>query len=194
MGGSAKYPSPPVSDHGAEQDEEKSAQQLSLDTIVRLLNGCIDALGPVGVLGAQEDEPFLRAMVTELSSEIASTSDAVQDSVALQGLVRETLRYVESMESQPFDVRSKVQHPAGLDHEQRVPVKGQIVTLYAEHTAEESGLPSGAALPLSLQAEESGITSHKARRGGQTQRRSAREIGMLRDRLKAPYSFERLVL
>ena len=183
------YPSPPASNTGEEGENEKVSQQrISLEGIVILLNGCIDALGPIGILGSAEERAFVERMVPELLSEVTSASQAVGDSTFLQGILRETLRYAESVERQPFEVRSKVENK-----EVSAVGTGQIITLYSEPDSADPVSSSRSALPLSLKAEED-IDKFKVRKGGQLQRRSAREIGMLKDRLKSPYSFERLVL
>jgi len=183
------YPSPPASNTGEEgENDPASHQRISLQEIVTLLNGCIDALGPVGILGSAEEGAFIEKMVPELLSEVTSASQAVEDSTFLQGILRETLRYAESVERQPFEVRSKVENK-----DVSAMRTGQIVTLYSEPDSADPGLFSRSALPLSLKAEED-IDKFKIRKGGQSQRRSTREIGMLKDRLKSPYSFERLVL
>lgn len=188
LGGMDNYPSPPASNAGEEdEDDLGSRRHISLQGLVILLNGCIDALGPVGFLGSAEEGAFIEKMVPELLSEVDSASQAVEDSTLLQGLLRETLRYAESMERQPFEVRSKREK---MDTKTGT---GQIVTLYTEPDVAEPGALPGSALPLSLKAEED-IDKFKVRKGGQMQRRSIRELGMLKDRLKSPYSFERLVL
>lgn len=189
LDGMREYPSPPASAAGEEvEDELRSDGQIPLPGLVTLLNGCIDALGPVGLLGSAEEGAFIEKMVPELLSEVVSASQAVEESNLLQGILRETLRYAESVERQPFEVRSKVENKAT-----KSVGKGQIVTLYSEPDSAESGSLPGSALPLSLKAEED-VDKFKVRKGGQAQRRSAREIGMLKDRLKSPYAFERLVL
>ncbi|KAK5077856.1 hypothetical protein LTR64_003743 [Lithohypha guttulata] len=183
------YPSPPPSETEEDHVSTNPNPQISLSGIITLLNACIDAVGPVGILGSEAHEAFIRKMVPELLSEISSASQAVQESTFLQGLVRETLRYVESVEGQPFSARAKAEkkEKSGLVE------KGRIVTIYAEPETAAGGVLPASVLPLSLKAEED-IGREKIRKGGQAHRRSAREIGMLKDRLRAPYSFERLVL
>lgn len=189
LGDNQRQPSSPASKVLEEGYNSNPNPQITLSSIITLLNGCIDAIGVVGILGLGEHEDFIQKMVPELLSEISSTSRAVEDAVFLQGLVRETLRYVESVEKQPFEVRTRVENRTMEAASQ----KGQIVTLYAEtDTGEAGGLPESR-LPLSLKAAED-IDKFKVRKGGQAHPRSAREIGMLRDRLRAAYSFERLVL
>lgn len=188
LDGSRHFPSPTNVDDEAAKAPNPNPQ-LSFRSIVTLLNGCIDAIGPVGVLGAGEDELFVQKMVPELLSEISGATDAVEDSAFLQGLVRETLRYIESMERQSFEVQNKVENKIRSESVS----KGKVVTLYAEPDVAEDGSIPASALPLSLKAEED-IDRYKIRKGGQEHRRSAREIGMLKDRLRTPYSFERLVL
>lgn len=182
------YPSPPPSQVGADDALGDEKPQMTLENIVALLNGCIDSLGVVGILGSNEDQAFIERMVPELYSEIESATAAVEDSTFLQGILRETLRYAESVERQPFEVRSKVERTNDIRGR-----KGKVVTLYTENDTTETGAQLPTALPLSLKAEED-LSQRKIRKGGQVQSRSAREMGMLKDRLKAPYSFERLVL
>lgn len=185
-----KYPSPPSSVVSDVEDYNTNPNpQISLNGIVVLLNACIDALGPVGILGSEEHEEFIQNLLPDLLSEITSAMQAVEESTLLQGLVRETLRYVESVERQPFEVRSKMQKDLAKSTR-----KGEIVTIYAEPDSEEAGVIAGSALPLSLKAEED-IDSFKVRKGGgQVSKRSTREMGMLKDRLRSSYSFERLIL
>lgn len=183
------YPSPPVSIADGEEDATRSEEPaIALQGIVSLLNGCVDSLGMVGILGSNENRGFIENVVPELNSEIESATKAIEESAYLQGLLRETLRYAESVEKQPFEVRSKVERASDIRSK-----KGAIVTLYAESDSQESRPQLQTSLPLSLKAEED-VSKQKIRKGGQVQLRSAREMGMLRDRLKAPYSFERLVL
>lgn len=181
------YPSPPPSDIEGEGIVDEKPR-ITLDSIVTLLNGCIDSLGMIGVLVSNDDQAFIGRMIPELYSEIESATAAVEDSSYLHGLLRETLRYAESVERQPFSVRSKVERTNDVPSE-----KGKVVTLYTEGDTMDVGNRLPTALPLSLKAEED-ISQRKIRKGGQAQPRSAREMGMLKDRLKAPYAFERLVL
>ena len=188
MGPINSYPSPALSESEGSKKDDKL--QLDLNSIVTVLNGCIDAIGPLGIFGGDDGyNSALQKIVPDLMSEIAAACRGVEDSTALQGILRETLRYVESVEKQPFEVRKKME---GKLDKTKV-IKGQIVTLYAEPEIGESSMSTGTALPMSLKAEED-ISGIKVRKGGQMTKRSAREIGMLRDRLKSAYSFERLVL
>lgn len=189
LGDGQRYPSSPESKAQGESYESNPNPQITLSGIITLLNGCVDAIGLVGIIGLGEHEDFIQKMVPELLSEISSTSRAIEDATFLQGLMRETLRYVESVEKQPFEVRTKVENKTTEAAAQ----KGQIVTLYAEADAGEGGGLPESRLPLSLKAAED-INKFKVRKGGQVHQRSTREMGMLRDRLRAPYSFERLVL
>lgn len=173
----------------AEEQQKNPNPQISLKDLVLLLDGCLDALGLVGILGSEEHEAFLRDMLPELLSEITTATKAVEDSTHLEGFVRETLRYAESVEKQPFEVRSRIQNKSTRSNH-----RGEVVTLYAEPDIEETGVNAGSALPLSLKSAED-INKFKVRKGGgQVYRRSAREMGMLKDRLKSSYSFERLIL
>lgn len=181
------YPSPAPSEDGK---PGSTNAHLDLASIVVLLNGCVDAIGPLGIFGTDDAYgSIMQRVVPELLSEVAAACQGVEDSTTLQGLVRETLRYSESIERQPFEVRRKNQIIASG----KGAVKGQIVTLYAEPEVDDGGIESGPALPLSLKAAED-LSGLKVRKGGQTVRRSAREMGVLKDRLKSAYSFERLVL
>lgn len=182
------YPSPAPSEDGKSNNPPHA--QLDLASIVVLLNGCVDAIGPLGIFGTDDAYgSIMQRVVPELLSEVAAACQGVEDSTMLQGLVRETLRYSESVERQPFEVRQKNEiMSAG-----KGAIKGQIVTLYAEPEVDDGGIESGPALPLSLKAAED-LSGSRVRKGGQTVKRSAREMGLLKDRLKSAYSFERLIL
>lgn len=182
------YPSPPPSHVDGEDTPPGVAPRITLDTIVTLLNGCVDSLGIVGVIASPEEQIFIERMIPELCSEIESATAAVEDSTYLQGLVRETLRYAESVERQPFQVRNKVERSNDARSK-----KGRVTILYSEADVTERGSRMATALPLSLKAEED-LSKRKTRKGGQVEHRSVREMGMLKDRLQAPYTFERLVL
>lgn len=180
------YPSPPPSEDG----KNSTNAQLDLASIVILLNGCVDAIGPLGIFGTDDAYgSIMQRVVPELLSEVAAACQGVEDSTMLQGLVRETLRYSESVERQPFEVRQKTE----IKNSGKGAIKGQVVTLYAEPEVDDGGIEAGPALPLSLKAEED-LSGVKVRKGGQKVKRSAREMGMLKDRLKSAYSFERLIL
>lgn len=163
---------------------------VNLDAVIRVLSCCVDSIGPLGLIGAIANEAFVDSIIPDLASEIASTKESLEDAAELQGILRETLRYYESMEKHQRGSSRPIQG-IGQGSEQR---SGTIVTLYSETADGVDGDGEGRSLPLSLKADNA-ISSTKARRGGGEQKyRSSREKSMLRQRQKGPYSFERLVL
>lgn len=190
---SGLYPTPPASTNGEVNDSHPNmTSQLSLPSIIVLLNGCIDTIGPLGILDSGADATqtqFLERLVPDLLSEVQSAVEAVEESVDMQGMLRETLRYVRSVQ--------KHEQNTGRDHSTlhttRSVRRGQIRIVYTEPEGDEETGVQLTALPISLRAREN-LDPYKIRKGGgQVSRRSKRETGMLMDRTRSAYSFERLV-
>ncbi|EXJ84822.1 hypothetical protein A1O3_05495 [Capronia epimyces CBS 606.96] len=164
---------------------------VKLDAIVRLLSSCVDAIGPLGFYGGMDHEDFIGNIVPDLVTEITHAQRSLEDVTELQGILREVLRYQESLQKYR-DAGARIPHgghQAGSEQQ-----TGTIVTLYSEASEGGDGLRNGEGLPLSLRAENV-INPLKTRKGGgQVSKRSAREMNMLERRQKGQYSFERLVL
>lgn len=167
------------------------ASTVKLDAVVRILSSCIDAIGPLGFYGGMDHEDFIGNIVPDLATEITHAQQGLEDVTELQGIIREVLRYQESLRKHR-DAGARNPnggHQGGIEQ----PV-GTIVTLYSEAAEGRDGLRNGDGLPLSLRAENL-IKPTKVRKGGgQVSKRSAREMNMLERRQKGQYSFERLVL
>jgi hypothetical protein len=164
---------------------------VGLDSIVRILSSCVDVIGPLGFFGALDNEDFIDNIVPDLVSELARTKQSLEDAAALQCVLRETLRYQESVQSLREMGGRFVNQKEMAGVEQK---PGTIVTIHSE-TRDGQGLTNNRdILPLSLRAENV-INPFKVRKGGgQVSRRSFRQLSMLVKRQKGPYSFERLVL
>lgn len=168
-----------------------SSNTVQLEAIVKILSSCIDAIGPLGFFGALDNEDFIGNIVPDLVTEITHTKQSLEDVAELQGILRETLRYQESMQKHK-DAGARIPHQAlGRASE---PQPGTIVTLYSEAVEGGAGLQTGYGLPLGLRVENV-VSPVKIRKGGgQKSKRSIRQMGMLERRQKGQYSFERLVL
>jgi len=109
----------------------------------------------------------------------------------LQGILREALRYQESIQRHR-DAGARIPpHIAGRSFQQR---PGAILTVYSEALEGGENQQEGSALPLSLKLENV-VSPMKIRKGaGSVKRRSVWQKKMLERRNKGQYSFERLVL
>lgn len=166
---------------------------LSLDSILKLLSSCLDAIGPVGFLGQTDNDDFLGKLIPDLKSEISFAFEGMQETNHLQGLLREVLRYADStMKGNDSHTIHSTPKLSLLDGQQK---PGTIVTLYTEPRADQGDVEGGGGLlPLSLRADNA-ISSTKVRKGGgQVLKRSKRDIRKLQDRSVGNYSFERLLL
>ncbi|KAK6381244.1 hypothetical protein LTS17_004301 [Exophiala oligosperma] len=172
-----------------ETDSKVSVMQLS--AIINILTSCVDAIGPLGLIGALENEDFVGNIIPDLVTEITHATESLGDATELQGILRETLRYDESIRKhESAGGRLQVSGPAARLTQQ----PGKIVTLYSENTKEDDGFQLRGGLPLALRADNV-ISPYKVRKGGgQVLKRSAREMSMLESMSKGQYSFERLVL
>ncbi|RVX70787.1 hypothetical protein B0A52_05438 [Exophiala mesophila] len=173
----------------SQQVEPHSEEVVSLDAIVRVLSSCVDAIGPLGFFGSLENEDFIESIVPDLVSEIDNAKKGLEDATDLQGVLREILRYQESLQKH-HDAQSRVSR---IESDGEAQQPGTIITLYSEgvdgREAQDVQL-----LPLSSRAEDL-INPFKVRKGGgQVKKRSSRHISMLEQRQKGVYSFERLIL
>lgn len=175
----------------SEPSDSEGSQIVKLDVIVKVLSSCIDAIGPLGFVDTWENEDFFGNIVHDLATEITHTMQSLDDAAELHGILRETLRYQESIRKhQDAGVDVSRQHRGRLANQQ----SGTIVTLYSESADGDEGLQTGSGLPLSLNAERLVSPTKVRKGGGQISKRTARQKTMLERRHWGPYSFERLVL
>ncbi|KIY01673.1 uncharacterized protein Z520_01810 [Fonsecaea multimorphosa CBS 102226] len=172
--------------------QTESLPTVKLATNIKILSGCVDAIGPLGFFGALDHEDFMGNIVPDLVAEITHTKQSLEDVVELQGILRETLRYEESLRKQRAAGAHVAVYGTGLSVANQRP--GAIVTLYSEAVEGEDDLQPGPGLPLSLKVENV-VSPVKIRKGGgQLKRRTNRQKKMLESRNKGQYSFERLAL
>lgn len=167
-----------------------TAQQhrVSLTSAVQILSACLDAIGPLDLIGGDDEDELIERIIPDLLSEISLATQYIEESADLQGILRETLRYAESH-------RPPNRGQAALRNQKsKAGRAGEISTLYSQRIEDEdiNGLPS--ALPLSLRADEIVHATKTRKGGGQKRERSERDILSRQNRQKGPYTFERLVL
>lgn len=167
----------------------KLPTQLELRSIVVLLLSCLDVIGPINTFADSGDDELSTAIVPDLLSEISLVTDAIEQCTDLQGILRETMRY--GMSTGTGNSTSK-QHLT--DQADRKGKHGEIIILYAEGDDSDENESADGRLPLSLKVKKFYGPEKVRKGGGQTSQRSYREMAMLRDRERGPYSFERLVL
>jgi hypothetical protein len=194
-GHTSYLPTPPTSAQASPKlgNTHAGEASLNLDSILKLLSSCLDAIGPVGFLAQSENDEFLEKLIPDLKSEISFAFEGMQETNHLQGLLREVTRYANSMQMSEEDhvTHSPSKHSSLQGHH----TPGTIVTLYTEPKADQGDVEGrGALLPLSLRANDV-ISETKVRKGGgQVSKRSRRDIMKLKDRNVGVYSYERLVL
>ena len=171
--------------------EEDLPHNVALNAIVKILSGCVDAVGPLGFLGALDNEEFIGNVVPELLTEITNTKQSLEEVSELRGILREALRYQESIERQQRAGARLPMHATGQPLQQR---PGAIMTLFSDAVEGEEDIRPGTALPLSLKSENVVSPTKIRKGGGQVQKRSAQQKMMLEGRNKGQYTFERLVL
>ena len=172
-------------------DAEGGNSTVKLDGVVKILSSCVDAIGPLGFIAASENEDFIGNIVPDLSTEITHATQSLEDATELQGVLRETLRYEESVRKhQSAGGRMPIAGPeATLDQR-----PGTIVTLYSEAREGGDSLQVQGGLPLALRVDNV-VNPLKVRKGGgQVSKRSISQIKMLESRNKGQYQYERLVL
>ncbi|KAL2406444.1 hypothetical protein ABEF95_015514 [Exophiala dermatitidis] len=174
-----------------EPEVKESLPTVRLDAIVRILSSCIDAIGPLGFYGGMDHEDFVGNIVPDLVTEITHAQQSLEDVTELQGILREVLRYQESLQKHRDAGARMLQSGPRAGSEQEA---GTIVTLYSEAAEGPDGLRTLDGLPLSLRVENVVNPTKVRKGGGQTSKRSVREMNMLERRQKGQYSFERLVL
>ncbi|EXJ94444.1 hypothetical protein A1O1_02840 [Capronia coronata CBS 617.96] len=175
-------------------EETERASTVKLDAVIRLLSSCIDAIGPLGFHGDidhADHADFVGNIVPDLVTEITHAQQSLEDVTDLQGIVREALRYQESLQKYR-DAGARLPNDRRRGGTEQS--AGTIVTLYSETTEGRDGLRNGDGLPLSMRAERVIIPLKIRKGGGQVSKRSAREMNMLERKQKGQYSFERLVL
>jgi hypothetical protein len=194
-GHTSYLPTPPSSATSSPKlgDTHAEGTLLSLDCILKLLSSCLDAIGPVGFLAQSENDDFLEKLIPDLKSEISFAFEGMQETNHLQGLLREVIRYGDSVQGGNHSHVTKPQSPQSkLEGQQK---RGTIVTLYSEANVDQGDVDGREwLLPLSLRANNV-VSETKVRKGGgQVSKRSRRDILRLQDRSVGKYSFERLVL
>lgn len=194
-GHTSYLPTPPSSATSSPKlgDTHAEGTSLSLDCILKLLSSCLDAIGPVGFLAQSENDDFLEKLIPDLKSEISFAFEGMQETNHLQGLLREVIRYGDSVQGSNHSHVTKPQsQQPNLEGQQK---RGTIVTLYSEGNVDQGDVDGREwLLPLSLRANNV-VSETKVRKGGgQVSKRSRRDILRLQDRSVGKYSFERLVL
>lgn len=172
-------------------DSTSNNTTAKLDGIVKILSSCVDAIGPLGFVGVSENEDFIGNIVPDLATEITHATQSLEDATELQGILRETLRYEESLRKhQSAGGRVPVAGPEPASEQQ----PGTILTLYSEATEGADPFQSRGGLPLALRVDNV-VSPLKIRKGdGQVSRRSVPQMKMLESRNKGQYLYERLVL
>jgi hypothetical protein len=170
-----------------------SLSTIDLAAAIKVLSGCIDAIGPLGFsFAGVENEDFIGNIIPELVTEIANTKQSLDDVAEVQGTIRESLRYHQSITKHQNCGARVTHHPNGILTEHQQP--GSIITIYAEPTNGDANMQNGACLPLSLKVDNV-VDPLKVRKGGgQVMKRSVRQKMMLERRMVGEYAFERLVL
>ncbi len=172
-------------------ETESVMPTVRFDAAVKILSGCVDAIGPLGFFGALDNEDFLGNIIPELVAEVTNTKQSLEDVSELQGILREALRYQESIQRHRA-AGARIPGQMGGSAAQQRP--GAIVTVFSEAVEGEEDLQSGSALPLSLKVEGVIDPAKMRKGGGQVKQRTVRQKRMLERRNKGQYSFERLVL
>jgi hypothetical protein len=163
------------------------AAQMSIDSILKVLSACIDAVGPLDLLSPVHSEDFLEHVIPHLMSEVSLATKAVEDTADVHGVLREALQYAQSNQKPAHGIKSVAEQGLAVQR------PGEIITLYAEQMEDVEASGRDGLLPLTLQGDS--VKSFKVRKGGgQITRRSLRHTLMLESRNRGLYSYERLVL
>ncbi|KAH0834410.1 hypothetical protein FOPE_03563 [Fonsecaea pedrosoi] len=169
-----------------------SLPTVKLTASIKILSACVDTIGPLGFFETLDHEDFMGNIIPDLVTEITHAKQSLEDVAELQGILRETLRYQESMRKQQAAGARVPFYGTGLPAPN--PRPGAIVTLYSETAEGEEDLQPGPGLPLSLKVENV-VSAVKIRNGGgQLKHRTVRQKKMLERKNKGRYSFERLAL
>ncbi|RAH43221.1 uncharacterized protein BO95DRAFT_484230 [Aspergillus brunneoviolaceus CBS 621.78] len=185
---------------------------LPLDTITTCLNAAIDAIGPSGWIAAAASpgEPLAensQELIADIKSEISAALAGVEEATYLTGILREYLRYTNSVkattaavtttavaETAVIPATEQPVTPANVRYEK---LNGADLVIFGAGDGEEGGAGGEAAggklLPLSLKAAAHDVSKTKVKKEtGEVKARSSREIGYLRRKAVGKYSFERL--
>ncbi|KAA8648105.1 hypothetical protein EYZ11_012232 [Aspergillus tanneri] len=189
-------PPTPISPH-------QTTPALSLDTISTLLNASVDAIGPSGWISAADvSDASTREMdlIADMKSEISAALAGVEEASYLKGILREYLRYTESVHRSTTTSgkevpRSEVEQGSALVRHEKLNGADLMVYATAEGDDTLDGDVGGKLLPLSLKAGSADVGRTKVKRStGEVKMRSNREIGYLRRKAAGKYSFERLIV
>ncbi|KAK1147153.1 hypothetical protein N8T08_001892 [Aspergillus melleus] len=211
-------PPTPISPH-------QTTPTLSLDTIATLLNASVDAIGPSGWISASDltDAPTREMdLIADMKSEVSAALAGVEEAAYLTGILREYIRYTDSLHSLPSNTGSKssktpssksksskdlipstsgqgeaetTNHAPLVRHEK---LNGADLMVYGAPDGDDAldGDAGGKLLPLSLKAvAPHDVSATKVNKTtGEVKSRSSREIGYLKRKAVGKYSFERLVV
>ncbi|PYI24888.1 hypothetical protein BP00DRAFT_385332 [Aspergillus indologenus CBS 114.80] len=181
---------------------------LPLDTITTCLNAAIDAIGPSGWIAAAgaaaSGEPQAdnsQDLIADIKSEISAALAGVEEATYLTGILREYLRYTNSVKATASETSPAVSEtaivpateqpvtPANVRYEK---LNGADLVVFGAGDGED-GEAAGKLLPLSLKAAAQDVSKTKVKKEtGEVRARSSREIGYLRRKAVGKYSFERL--
>ncbi|KAI5286280.1 hypothetical protein KEM54_006910 [Ascosphaera aggregata] len=189
---------------------------LSLGTIVSSLTACIDAIGPNGWISAAafaDSADSEASLIADIKTEVSAALAGVEEAAYLKGILREFIRYSETMHAgpkkletdaagtAPFDDAKTVVGPARskLKVKRRERNNGAEVVVYEtpDYTAGLLGPEDSQLLPLSLRKQDAtqAVSKTKTHRGtGEVTKRSTREMGYLRRKAVGKYSFERIIV
>ncbi|KAI9035278.1 uncharacterized protein KD926_004222 [Aspergillus affinis] len=207
-------PPTPISPH-------QTTPTLSLDTIATLLNASVDAIGPSGWISASDltDAPTREMdLIADMKSEVSAALAGVEEAAYLTGILREYIRYTNSLHTLPANSGSKSSKSSKNSKSSKdlVPAKDETETndhaplvryeklngadlmVYGAPDGDDAldGDAGGKLLPLSLKAVAThDVPSTKVNKAtGEVKSRSSREIGYLKRKAVGKYSFERLLV
>lgn len=185
--------------------------QLSLSAIVDTLVACIDAIGPTGWISAAGfagTDDSGATLIADMKSEISSALAGVEETTYLKGILREFIRYSETVIGRESEGRNgnKAQDqvaatPGGGKLKRKERHNGAEILIYDDyHNADAIGSDSRA-LPLSLkkttavQDGDEEVSRTKIRKAtGEVKSRSNREMGYLKRKAVGKYSFEQIII
>ncbi|KAL2826611.1 hypothetical protein BDW59DRAFT_144940 [Aspergillus cavernicola] len=196
---------------------------LPLPVITDLLNASVDAIGPSGWVSfsvpasasdenldpnSESESPALRdlALIAEMKSEVSAALAGVEEASFLSGILREYLRYANSVDSRTRYLTSsstgaaddQSPHPATSTSIRHEKLNGADLLVYGANNedgdGEGDGDASGKLLPLSLKATKDVSKTKVLKSTGKLVQRSKREMGYLRGKAAGKYTFERLVV
>ncbi|KAL4916622.1 hypothetical protein BDW62DRAFT_104412 [Aspergillus aurantiobrunneus] len=190
-----------------------TSPQLPFRTIIDLLNTTVDAIGPSGwvsisqgdynTVQSEPEAAGLRdiALIAELKSEVSAALAGVEESSFLTGILREYLRYANSVDSHTRTLPSRDENsnlpPTTSTSVRHEKLNGADLLVFGAHDEDGpggEGDPSGKLLPLSLKAAKDVSKTKVLKGSGKVVQRSKREMGYLRRKAVGKYTFERLVV